>query len=146
SKEVEIRLSQIPNERATNMSHITDARLLYEMGKLDEAETTLKQALKEDPRNQNAYYYLELVRQERYRQAAQRRDVDSRQSMVQVEQDWATPVSRDSLPQPNPYARSELIHTSKGRQAIVAKLDQIRLDSVKFDNVPLSAVISDLND
>ena len=146
SKEVLVEVQKTTLERATNTSRVTDARLQFEMGKLDEAEATLKQALKEDPQNRAAFYYLQLIKDERYKRAAERREVDARQTMVQVEQDWATPVSKESLPQPNPYARSELIHTSKGRQAIVAKLDQIRLDSVKFDNVPLSAVVSDLND
>jgi general secretion pathway protein D len=146
SKEVQVQIEEIARAHATNTSHVTDARLLFEMGKIDESEAMLKQAIKEDPNNRTAYYYLEIIKEERFKRAAERRDVDSRQSLVEVEQDWATPVSKDSLPQPNPYARSQLIHTSKGRQAIVAKLDQIRMDSVKFDNVPLSAVISDLND
>jgi general secretion pathway protein D len=146
SPEVKVEIPKIYAQRATNMSRVTDARLLFEAGRMDEAETTLKQAIKEDPQNRAAFYYLELIQEERYKRASEQRAVDSRRELVQVEQDWATPVSRDSLPQPNPYARSELIHTSKGRQAIVAKLDQIRMDTVKFDNVPLSAVISDLND
>jgi hypothetical protein len=49
---------------------------------------------------------------------------------------------RSSMPQPNPYARTNLIHTGKGRQAIVSKMERIRLDTVSFDNLPLSEVVS----
>src|SRR5262252_8207424 len=146
SEEAILRAPAIAAARATNNVRVQDGRMLFEMGKLDDAEAMLKQALKEDPQNQMAAYYLELNKEERYKQAAQTREIESRQSLVEVEKDWATPVQRESLPKPNPYARAEMVNTSKGRQAIVAKLDLIRLDTVKFDNVPLANVISDLND
>jgi hypothetical protein len=39
-----------------------------------------------------------------------------------------------------------LANTNPGRQAIVSKLDQIRLDSVNYDHVPLNEVLRDLRD
>jgi len=40
-----------------------DGKLLYEMGKLEESQNKLNQALKQDPDNEGARYYLNLVTQ-----------------------------------------------------------------------------------
>jgi Flp pilus assembly secretin CpaC len=125
---------------------VQDGRLFLEMGKLEEAEKKLKQAIKIDPNKQAAYYYLNLVAEARYKQAELRRGTESKRSMVQVEEAWDEPKKRDFLPQPNLYARTNLIHTSKGRQAIALKLDRIRLDKVKYEGLPLGEVINNLND
>jgi beta-lactamase regulating signal transducer with metallopeptidase domain/Flp pilus assembly secretin CpaC len=47
-----------------------DGKLLYEMGKFDEAETKLKAALALNPDNQAAQYYLDLVKKSRQAGAA----------------------------------------------------------------------------
>ena len=48
---------------------------------------------------------------------------------------------------PNPYGRTNLIFTSKGRQAITSKLDRIRLDEVgPWENLPLGEVIKILDE
>ncbi len=47
---------------------VTDGKLLYQMGKLDEAEKKFILALKQDPRNQAAYYYMNLVKEARNKQ------------------------------------------------------------------------------
>jgi beta-lactamase regulating signal transducer with metallopeptidase domain len=100
---------------------VQDGKLLYEMGKLDEAEAKLKLARKEDPENDAAYYYLNLVSEARYHTAIN---------------------ERDSLSKTNLWARTNVIFTGRGRQIIVSKLDRIRLAEVKpMDNVPLSEVI-----
>src|SRR5262249_43550349 len=57
---------------------VQDGRAYYEMGQMDAAEVKLKQAIKEDPQNQAAYYYLNLVTEARYLEAQNRRDVTSR--------------------------------------------------------------------
>lgn len=44
-----------------------DGKLLFEMGKLDEAEKKLKEAIAQDARNQAAYYYLNLIQEQRHR-------------------------------------------------------------------------------
>ncbi len=123
-----------------------DGKLLYEMGKLEEADAKLKLALKKDPHNEAALYYLNLVSEAKFTQAAKLHEVTMRQDIRAVEQAWANPVSRELLPVPNPYARTNLVHTGQGRQAIMTKLDRIRLDSVKYDGVPLGEVIVILNE
>ena len=78
--------------------------------------------------------------------AAKIHEVTMRQDVRAVEQAWANPVNRELLPVPNPYARTNLVHTGQGRQTIITKLDRIRLDSVKYDGLPLGEVIINLND
>ena len=51
-----------------------------------------------------------------------------------------------SCPFPNPYLTNKLVYTGQGRQTIIAKLDRIRLDSIKYDGLPLGEVIISLND
>lgn len=48
---------------------VMDAKLLYELGKLDEAKAKATEALKLDPGNQAAEYYLNLVREAEAAQA-----------------------------------------------------------------------------
>jgi len=53
---------------------------------------------------------------------------------------------RKALPVPNRYSRTNLVHTGQGRQAIIAKLDTIRLDRVTFDGLSLREVVQRLSD
>jgi general secretion pathway protein D len=110
-------------DKNTNANTLArDGKLLYEIGKLDEAESKLKLALKEDPQNQAALYYLTLVSQTRFAQA--------------------NPSGlRKLLPVPNSNVHTNLVYTGQGRQAIVTKLDRIRLESVSFDGLSLGEVV-----
>ncbi|HVV01532.1 MAG TPA: hypothetical protein VHH88_09235, partial [Verrucomicrobiae bacterium] len=119
--EVAARVPVITAERATNSTHIQDGKLLYEMGKYDEAEATLLQALREDPQNQAARYYLNLITDARYRIAAADKDNATRNMLKDVEKEWLTTETRSSLPSPNLYARTNLVFTSSGRQRISSK-------------------------
>ncbi len=125
---------------------VQDGRLLFELGKYDEAEVKLKQALRIDPNSQAALYYLSLCADGKYTQATKARAVTAMQNLTEVVQDWANPVKRELLQVPNPYIRTNLINTSPGRQTLMNKLDVIRLDTVKYDGLPLSEVIINLND
>jgi beta-lactamase regulating signal transducer with metallopeptidase domain len=129
------------NAQSPAANLLQEGKLLYLMGKFEEAEAKLKSTVIQDPQNRSAYYYLNLIREKRFNEPLNNRDAKSRQSLVEVEQKWATPPTRDSLPVPNPYARTNLIFTSKGRQAIVSKMLRIRLDTVSFDDLPLSEVV-----
>jgi len=53
--------SSIVPGKAKTSRLVQDGKLIYEMNKLVEAETALKQAIKDDPQNQTAEYYLKLV-------------------------------------------------------------------------------------
>jgi type II secretory pathway component GspD/PulD (secretin)/tetratricopeptide (TPR) repeat protein len=144
--ETQAQVPAIIQEKITSDTLTQDGKLLYELGKYDEAEVKLKQALRLDPNSQSALYYLSLCADGKYTQATKRRAVTAQQNLTEVVQDWANPVKRELLPVPNPYARTNLINTSPGRQTLMSKLDRIRLDSVKYDGLPLSEVIINLND
>jgi general secretion pathway protein D len=151
-------VGRVPSEDATAMvpslvtnkvsaaTLVQDGRLFYEMGRPDEAEAKLQAAVKLDPQNQAAYYYLNLVREMRYKAALNKRDIASRQGLVDIENAWDNPPNRNLLPVPNPWAHTNLTFTSKGRQTIYRKLNMIRFDSVKYDGLPLSEVVVNLND
>jgi len=145
SKDIVERIPEIRNERVATSTLVQDARLLMEMGKLDEAEAKLQQAAKEDPENHGAFYYLTLLKERKYDQEARKREVNTKEKIVEVETAWNTPVSRETLPQANPYARTNQIYTSAGRQAIYRKLNGIILEKYEVPgDLELSEVIKDL--
>jgi beta-lactamase regulating signal transducer with metallopeptidase domain len=118
-------------QKAETRTLVQDGKLLYEMGKLDEADAKLKLALKEDPNNKTALYYLKLVADAKHPRATELHKANTRP---------------ESLPVPKPFPRTNLVYTSQGRQTLISKLDRIRLDSVKYDGLPLGEVIIKLSD
>ena len=144
--ETQARVPGIINEKINVNTKVQDARVLFEMGKMNEAKAILKEAIKQDPQNQSAYYYLNLISESEFKHALNSRDVASRQALVEIENAWSPSTKRDQLPQPNLYAHTNLIHTSPYRQVIYRKLDSIRLDNVSYDGLPLTEVIKNLSD
>jgi tetratricopeptide (TPR) repeat protein len=136
--------SQIAGQKVDAGTYVQDGRLLYEMGKLDDAEIKLNQALALNPDNPAAYYYLNLIEQARFARESAQHNVDTQKRMAKVEKQWILPTSK--LTSSNPYATNTLIYTGPGRQAIVSKLDHIRLDTVSYDGLPLSEVLRNLTD
>ena len=61
-----IDIPTITTNAAESAKLVQDGKLLYEMGKFDEAGVKLNQALKLDPDNQGAFYFLSLVKQAKY--------------------------------------------------------------------------------
>ena len=117
-------LAEEAKVEASTLVH--DGKLLYEMGKLDEAEAKLRLALKTDPHNKAADYYLNVVSEAKSRRA--------------------NPIKRELLPVPNPYSRTNGFNSGADRQAILTKLDRIRLDRISFDRLPLREVVRLLAD
>lgn len=146
SKDMQLRVPDFINEKTTNSTLVQDGKLLWEMGKLEEAAEKLTLATKVDPANRAAYYYLSLVQEARYAEEARKTGVKNKQKMVDVQQGWNDPVKRDLLPTPNPWAGTNLVFTGSGRQAIVSKLNRIELNEIFFDGIPLSEVVKFLND
>jgi len=146
SKQTLELIPDIQKERVNTSVLVNDARLLMEMGKLDEAEAKLKQAAKTDPENRAAFYYLSQITERRYAQEARKREVMAKEKIVEVESVWNTPLTRDTLPMANPYAMTNRVYTSAGRQAILRKLDAIVLDQWFIPgDIPLSEVIKELD-
>jgi type II secretory pathway component GspD/PulD (secretin)/beta-lactamase regulating signal transducer with metallopeptidase domain len=102
---------------------VRDGKLLYEKGNYLEAETNLNRALKSDPNNQGAFYYLSLVKQANYARKEQNGTNSVADSRVQVPNAWS-PKLDFGLPVANPHATN----TGNSRQNI-----EITGGSVEFD-------------
>ena len=117
------------NDKTAAGTMVRDGKLFYEMGKFDEAEAKLSDAMKLDPDNAGAIYYMNLVKQARYEREAHAHTIGTQDRMVQVENAWVKPINRGLLlPTPNPYASTNLVHTGAGREAINSKLNRILMD------------------
>ena len=143
-------LQQIPyiaNEKTEAGTLVRDGKLLYEMGKFDEAEVKLKEANRLDPDNAGVFYYMNLVKQARYDRETRTHTIDTQDRMVQVENAWVKPVNRGLLPVPNPYALTNLVRTGDGREVIYSKLIHIPIDKVSWpEGLPLSEVLRNLSE
>ncbi len=146
SKEVKDRVPGIKADRIAASTIVQDARLLIEMGKLDDAEAKLKQVVKQDLEHTTALYYLNYIKEARHAQESRIREITAKDKLLQVEQAWNVPIQRDRLPLANPFATTNQVHTSPMRERIFHKLDRIILDEVLYDGIPLGEVIKDLNE
>ncbi|MCZ7634991.1 MAG: hypothetical protein M5U12_02340 [Verrucomicrobia bacterium] len=146
SKEIVALLPEAEKQKTDAGTLVQDGKLLYEMGKLDQAEAKLREAARLDPNNRAAGYYLTLVQESRYAQDAVKREIMAKNKIVEVEEAWNPPVAREKLPSANPFARTNTVHTGPGRRLIYSKLEKIRLDKVEFPNLPLSEVVNYLDE
>ncbi len=138
--------SQVAAKKVDASTLVQDGKLFYEMGKLEDAEAKLNEALILNPDNPAAYYYLNLIQQAKYAREVALHTVDTQKRMAMVEKQWILPTSKNALPVPNPYATNNVVYTGPGRQSIIAKLDHIRLDTVSYDGLPLSEVLRNLSE
>jgi len=115
-----------PKSKATNA--VENAKLLYELGKLDEAEAILNKVVEDDPSNHRARYYLDLIKEAR--------TMDRWRKMVQERKDQASPI-------PNATAMTNLVHSDDARQRILSKLENITLNEASYD-LPLKEVLVQL--
>ena len=124
---------------------IQDGKLFLELNKLEEAEAKLNEAKELDPESDAVWYYLSILNQKKYQREIRKREITSQDKMVEVVNYWDPNLNKNNLPAANPVASTNLVHTSKGRQAIISKLDRIVLDEVEFDGLPLSEVVTFLH-
>jgi Mg-chelatase subunit ChlD/tetratricopeptide (TPR) repeat protein len=80
---------------------VQDGKLLSEMGRYDEAEAKLKQALKADPSSVTVPHYLDLVQAARYTNFA-RAELAAKKELLNVEKEWLAPTT-DGLMQNGHY-------------------------------------------
>lgn len=109
---------------------IQNGRMLYQLGKLDEAEVELHRALELSPTNDAASYYLALIQQARMPKATNSSATEKHEHSIEHSDSQFTSAA------PKPHG---------SRQAIIEKLSTIRLDTVQFDNLPLGDVLRTLN-
>lgn len=148
-----------------------EGKLLYEMGKLNQAETNFEAALALNAVNETAKYYLQLVSAARTNSTAESGDtnnispsVDPLQTEVKpiiewnAENDSQTDVSK-TVASNHANLDSENINAlnvgqdtnspaakSGNRAQIIADLDRIQLPLIKFDTVSLANAVQELNE
>jgi len=108
-------------QKTTVDNLVQEGRLAFELGKLDNAEAKLRQALVEDPKCSAAYYYLNLISEAR---------------------------AKAARPPTNHLWRfgSNLTYVATGRQTLAAELEGIRLNQISFDHLTLAEVVRSLNE
>ena len=72
---------------------VQDGKLLYEMGRLDDAEAKLQQAKLLDPDNTATFYYLNLIQQARYNRSSFAHNADTQERVQYVEKQWVLPMT-----------------------------------------------------
>ncbi len=117
----------IPENASSARDLVRDGKWLYEMGKLDDAEAKLRNAIALNPNDQTAIYYLNLT--------TKARDVSQSRSAKIIYPDW------DTSPVKNHLYHAEVI---KGRRNIVTELNRVIPANVFYDQVPLGLVVSGL--
>ena len=153
--------SQHPADKGDSLQRqMDDAKLLYEMRRLDQAEAKCREVLALDPGNIKARYYLDLILKAQAEEFLkkekpasitipsenQRRNTEPKRT-IEVERAWQLPRDRDSQPSRNPYIRTNVPNTStKQRQALLAKMEQVHFVELHFDGLPLSEVVKFLAD
>ncbi|MEI7809360.1 MAG: hypothetical protein WCJ07_12840, partial [Verrucomicrobiota bacterium] len=142
-------LDQVPKimqQKVQSGTLAQDGKLLYEMGKLPEAEAKLTEAVRIDPDNSGASYYLNLIQQAKIKRDFTKHTLDTQTRIEQVEKEWVLPNTR-ALPVPNPYANTNLVYTGPGRQAIITKMDRIKFENFSTgEGMPLSVVLRTIAD
>jgi len=137
------QLGALHTNRVSAAKLAQDGKMFFEWGRYDVAESKLREAIKIDPTNEGADYYLKLTMDKKSALAANEKDKHDRESILQVERAW-TRGERNDLPVPNPVTKTNYVYTSNARQKIFQKLSTIRLDKVKFDAIPLNQVLENI--
>jgi type II secretory pathway component GspD/PulD (secretin)/beta-lactamase regulating signal transducer with metallopeptidase domain len=117
-----IDIPTLTTNAAESAKLVQDGKLLYEMGKFEEAGAKLNQALKLDPANPGAFYYLSLIQQANFAREEHNRTTQAANSIVEVPKAWAPKVSY-GLPVPNPYAVNTNVHTNASSDPNLPQLE-----------------------
>ena len=145
SRDAIANIPEVKERKIAASTMIQDGKLFLELNKLEEAEAKLNEAKELDPESDAVWYYLSILNQKKYQREIRKREITSQDKMVEVVNYWDPNLNKNNLPVANPVASTNLVHTSKGRQAIISKLDRIVLDEVEFDGLPLSEVVTFLH-
>ena len=125
-------------ENASSVKLIQDARLLIEVGRLDNAEAKLEEVLRQEPGNRDAEYHLKLIQEARWA-ATRKRAADRTQTPPELKTDKLEIVESPA------FRKTNELRTSPGRAAIQQKLRDIVLQDVRYEGIPLRDVVADLN-
>ena len=124
---------------------VRDGQAYWQLGEYKEAKLRLEEAIKKDPTNEAAFFYLRLVMESEFDIESKKRDKTYGDRVVEVSKKW-NEGTRTDLPTPNPYFRTNsdtpfLTHSSIGAQRINKKLDDIIFPEITYDGLPLPEVV-----
>ena len=128
---------------------VKDGQAYWQLKEYEEAKKRLEEAIKKDPVNEPAYFYLRLVMESQFDIESKKREKTYGDRVVQVTKKW-NEGTRTDLPMPNQYFRTNsnrpfLTHTSLGAQRINKKLDDIIFPEVNFPGLTLTEVVKTLD-
>lgn len=121
---------RLPEVQTATGPLVQDGKLLFEMGRLDEAEKKLKDALREDPDRKDASYYLDLVKEQRYAKEVAQKKSGSRDALVEVEKAWNPPTKRETAVPSQVAATGKAVGRSSAVSDELTKKPQERLASI----------------
>ncbi|MDB6025005.1 MAG: uncharacterized protein JWM68_1228 [Verrucomicrobiales bacterium] len=106
-------------QNSTKLAH--DGQLLFEMGKLDQAEGKLREAKKLNADSASAQYYLNLIEERRFRRSTADHELVEKQKIVDVAKEWNEPLGRQTLPSSPPLTQNHKVipPTTTGNRVIV---------------------------
>jgi len=145
SAQVLTRQTDLMNQRGDVLRLVRDGQFYYKLGEYKEAKERLEEAIKKDPVNEAAYFYLRLVMEAKFDIESKKREKTYGDRVVEVTEKW-NQGTRTDLPKPNPYYRTNssipgMTHVSPGTQRINHKLDLIIFPEITYDGLPLPEVI-----
>jgi len=149
SQQVLTRRPELLEERTAVLQLVRDGQLYWQMGEYEEAKKRLEEAIKKDPVNEAAYFYLRLVMESQFDIESKKREKTYGDRVVEVTKKW-NEGTRTDLPRPNPYYRTNaempfLTHSSKGAQRINKKLDDIIFPEINYPGLTLTEVVKALD-
>ena len=107
-------------------------------------EEKLKEAERRDPSNAAAPYYMDLIKEARYMDAARIRENGTKTELLDVEKAWLLPTDHEHLPVPNPSATNNYSHSSPGRSEILRKLNEISLTELDYPGIDQGLSLTEL--
>ena len=150
-------VKSVVDEKIQASTLVQDGKLFYEMARYDKAESKLRQALKIDPSNRGASYYLVLVQEAKNKLQVKARDITSRDAIKNVTKDWVAPTSHLGLEVPNSLANisptntyPDKIYTGPGRIRIHRLLHNLKFDRFPItgsaEGISLRELVNELHD
>lgn len=139
------RAADAPLEgRSKVLALVRVGKLYFEVQEFQEARRRFEEAIAMDPKNEEAFYYLQLCMEGQFEWERRKRE----NPLERSQKFWGR--TRNGLPVPNPYYRTNatapfLTHSSRGSQRLNRKLEEIVLPEVHFDGVPLAEVMKRLD-
>ena len=150
SAQMVTKRDELIENRSKVMSLVRDGKLYYEVGEYKEARLRLEEAIKKDPMNDAAFFYLRMILEAQFEQESRLREKTYGESVVEVTKKW-NEKGRTISGVSNPYYKTNsevpfLTHSSKGAQAINRKLDEIIFPETNYPDILLPEVLKDLDD